>query len=134
MAASSSGTRFLSPSTLKRFLKMDRPPQAPSARVPHVRHDFHSFSTDFVAVFPQLTDNADFDQSAASVAQFLAVAAVCAGATGSMTHGIRVGESRSSLHPGAGVRHQYLSAPEIKNLRTVHASANERISRLRSRS
>ena len=30
--------------------------------------------------FPQLTDNADFDQSAASVAQFLAVAAVCAGA------------------------------------------------------
>ena len=32
------------------------------------------------------------------------------------------------------VHHQYPSAPEIKNLRTVHASANERISRLRSRS
>ena len=32
------------------------------------------------------------------------------------------------------VHHQYPSAPEIKDLRTVHASANERISRLRSRS
>ena len=34
----------------------------------------------------------------------------------------------------AVVHHQYPSAPEIKDLRTVHASANERISRLRSRS
>ena len=33
-----------------------------------------------------------------------------------------------------GVHHQYPSAPEIKDLRTVHASANERISRLRSQS
>ena len=32
------------------------------------------------------------------------------------------------------VHHQYPSAPEIKDLRTVHASANERISRLRSQS
>ena len=33
-----------------------------------------------------------------------------------------------------GVHHQYPSAPEIKDLRTVHASGNERIFRLRSRS
>ena len=32
------------------------------------------------------------------------------------------------------VHHQYPSAPEIKDLRTVHASGNERIFRLRSRS
>ena len=32
------------------------------------------------------------------------------------------------------VYHQYPSAPEIKDLRTVHASGNERIFRLRSRS
>ena len=36
--------------------------------------------------------------------------------------------------PKPVVHHQYPSAPEIKDLRTVHASANERISRLRSQS
>ena len=36
--------------------------------------------------------------------------------------------------PRPPVHHQYPSAPEIKDLRTVHASANERISRLRSQS
>ena len=45
-------------------------------------------------------------------------------------------EARILGHEDAvpAVHHQYPSAPEIKDLRTVHASGNERIFRLRSRS
>lgn len=85
MAASSSGTRFLSPSTLKRFLKIDRarpgqaatgPKRSRASRETRFPQLFHRLCRRF----PQWTVNADFDQSTASVAQFLAVAAVCAGA------------------------------------------------------
>jgi len=55
-----------------------------------------------------------------------------------LTPGQRGDDSLQELElPGSYwvvVHHQYPSAPEIKNLRTVHASANERVSRLRSRS
>ena len=47
------------------------------------------------------------------------------------SYGFPMGRFR---HQVLVVHHQYPSAPEIKDLRTVHASGNERIFRLRSRS